>query len=213
MILSIIEVSFFILIFDFYIFNVDILKNLELKITEALKHLKDQLSGIRGGRPSSKLIEDIKVEYFGQKLSIKQLGSISIILPREIQISVWDKTAATAVLKAIESSNLNVGVSTEGSLIRINLPPLSGERREQLVKLAKKEVEEARIEIRGIRDEINKEVNRQFSAKGGSASGGEIKKISEDEKFKLKEKVQKKIDEINKEIDGILENKTREIEE
>ncbi len=181
----------------------DILKNLESKISEALKSLKDQLSGIRGGRPNSKLVEDISLDYFGQKLSVKQLGSINIVPPREIQISVWDKNTASLVLKAIEASNLNVSAVLEGNLIRINLPALSGERRQELSKLAKKETEEARIKMRSGRDEINKEITRQFDEK----------KIGEDEKFKLKDKVQKRIDEVNGEIDGILENKVREIEE
>ena len=83
------------------------------------------------------------------------------------------------------------------------MPSLSGERRQELSKLAKKEAEESKIKIRSARDEINKEITGQF----------ESKKISEDEKFKLKDKVQKRVDEINKEIDGILENKIREIEE
>jgi len=181
----------------------DILKNLELKISEILKHLKDQLSGFRGGRPNAKLVEDISVDYFGEKLLVKQLGSINIIPPREIQISVWDKNSAALVLKTIEASNLNVGAILEGNLIRLNLPALSGERRQELTKLAKKETEEVKIKIRLTRDEVNKEISSQF----------ESKKISENEKFKLKEKVQKRIDELNKEIEGILENKIREIEE
>jgi len=181
----------------------DILKNLELKIAEAIKHFKEQLAGIRGGRPNSKLVEDVPVEYFGQKLTIKQVGSISIVPPREIQISVWDKNAAAAVLKAIESSDLNISANLEGNLIRINLPSLSGERRQELIKVAKKEAEEARIKIRSIRDEINKEINRQF----------EDKKISEDDKFKFKEKIQESIDKANEEIEKILANKIKEIEE
>lgn len=181
----------------------DILKNLEQKTSEAIKYFKNQLLGIRGGRPNSKLVEDILVEYFGQKLPIKQLGSISIILPREIQISVWDKNSALLVSKAIEASNLNIGINLEGNLIRINLPSLSGERRQELIKIAKKETEEAKIEIRGIRDEINKEINSQF----------EKKEIGEDEKFKLKEHVQKDIDKANETIENILNNKIIEIEE
>ncbi len=181
----------------------DILKELEVKTGTAIKHLKDRLSGIRGSRPTSKLIEDIPVEYFGQKLVIKQLGSISVVPPREIQISVWDKNAASAVLKGIEISNLNTTANIEGNLIKINLPPLSGERRQELIKIAKKEAEEIRVRIRNIRDETNKEINRQF----------EEKKISEDDKFKLKEQVQKSIDKTNEEIEKILENKIKEIEE
>jgi len=181
----------------------DILKIFENKINEAIENLKNQLAGIRGGRPTSKLVEDIPVEYFGQKLTIKQLGSINVIPPREIQISVWDKNAGASILKAIESSNLNVSAYLEGNLIKINLPPLSGERRQELIKLTKKEAEETRIKIRNIRDEINKEINRQF----------EEKKITEDDKFKFKEKVQEKINKANEEIEKILENKIKEIEE
>ena len=181
----------------------EIIQDLEFKTAEAIKFFKDQLAGIRGGRPSAKLVEDVSVDYFGQKLSIKQLGSISIIPPREIQISVWDKNSASLVLKAIEAANLNIGANIEGNLIRINLPPLSGERRQELIKIAKKEAEEAKIKIRGIRDEINKETNRQLDEK----------KISEDDKFKLKEKVQASVDKTNEEIEKILENKTKEIEE
>ncbi|MDP3015132.1 MAG: ribosome recycling factor [bacterium] len=181
----------------------NILKDLELKTGEAIKYFKEQLSAIRGGRPNSKLVEDISVEYFGQRLPLKQLGSISIAPPREIQISVWDKDAAAIVLKAIEASNLNISANLEGSLIRISLPALSGERRQELIKIAKKETEEARIKIRGIRDESNKEINRQF----------EEKKIGEDEKFKLKEQIQENINKVNGEIEKILEEKIREITE
>ncbi len=181
----------------------EIIQDLEFKTNEAIKFFKEQLAGIRGGRPNAKLVEDITVDYFDQKLNIKQLGSINILPPREIQISVWDKNAAAAVLKAIESSNLNAGSNLEGNLIRISLPPLSGERRQELIKIVKKEAEEARIKIRSMRDEINKEINRQL----------EEKEISEDQKFKLKEKVQQNIDKINEEIEKILENKIKEIEE
>ncbi len=181
----------------------DILKTLELKTNEVIKHFKEQLTSIRGSRPTPKLVEDILVEYFGQKLAIKQISSINVIPPREIQISVWDKNVASFVLKAIESSNLNVSANIEGNLIRINLPPLSGERRQELIKVTKKEAEETKIKIRGARDEINKKIHQEFE-------GG---KISEDDKFKIKEKVQKNIDKVNEEIEKILENKIKEINE
>jgi ribosome recycling factor len=180
----------------------DILRELELKTAETIKYFKNQLLGIRGGRANVKLVEDIPVEYLEQKLSVKQLGSISIGSPREIQILVWDKGSVTALIKAIESS-LNVGVNPEGNLIRINLPPLSEERRQELIKIVKEEAEEARIKIRFWRDEANKKISRGF----------EDKKITEDDKFKLKEKVQKIIDKTNEEIETILENKTKEIKE
>lgn len=181
----------------------NIIQELELKTSEIIKYFKEQLAGIRGGRPSPKLIEDISVEYFGQKMAIKQLGSISVIPPREIQISVWDKQAIPVISKAVETSNLRLVANTDGNLIRINLPPLSTERREELIKVSKKESEEVRIKIRNLRDEMNKKIS-------ALEEGGEI---NEDQKFKLKESVQKSIDKANEEIGQILENKVKEIEE
>lgn len=181
----------------------DILKDLENHINQSIERFKSQLAGIRGSRPTPKIVEDIQVDYFGQKLTIKQLGSISVIPPREIQIAVWDKQSITNVAKAIESSNLNLSANIEGNLIKISLPPLSQERREELIKAVKKETEETRIKIRSLRDEINKKIVHQL----------EIKEINEDDKFRLKEKVQKLVDEKNKDIDNLLENKIKEIQE
>ncbi len=180
----------------------DFLKELELKSAEIIQHLKDELSGIRGGRPVSKLVEDISVDYFGQKLAIKQLGSISVVLPREIQITVWDKNIAPPIGKAVEAA-LNVGTSIEGNLVRVNLPPLSEERRGELTKVVKKEAEEARIKIRALRDDILKQIKQE-------EEGG---KITEDDKFKLKEQIQKGVDKVNEEIEKSLENKIKEISE
>ena len=180
----------------------DHLKDLELKSAEIVKHFKDELSGIRGGRPVSKLVEDIPVDYFGQKLAIKQLGSISVVLPREIQIAVWDKNIAPTIGRAVEAA-LNVGTNIEGNLVRVNLPPLSEERRGELNKVVKKEAEEARIKIRALRDDVLKRIK----------SEEEEGKITEDDKFKLKEQIQKSVDKMNGEIEKILENKIREISE
>src|SRR3972149_9883807 len=106
------------------------MEEFQLKLYGSIKQRKEQLAGIRGARPNPKLIENIEIEYFGQKLTVKQLGSINIVPPTTIQISAWDKNAVSAIAKAIESSNLNVSANTEGNLIRINLPPLSSERRQ-----------------------------------------------------------------------------------
>ncbi len=178
-------------------------QDLEIKFNEFLEYFKSQLAAIRGSRPSPKLVEDIQVDYFGQKMPLKQLGSISVNLPREILISVWDKQAVGPVSKAIESSNLNVSANIDGTLIRINLPPLSSERRQELIKIIKKESEETRIKIRSLRDETNKKINQQEES-------GEI---TEDQKFKLKEQIQKAVDKANDNIESMLEKKIKEIEE
>ncbi|MEK7555277.1 MAG: ribosome recycling factor [Patescibacteria group bacterium] len=181
----------------------DIIKDLQIKIDESIQYFKNQISSIRGGRPTPKLVENISVDYLGQKLSIRQLGSIIIVPPREIQISVWDKQGVANVAKAIESSNLNISANIEGNLIRINLPPLSQERRLELIKVAKKESEETKIKIRSFRDETNKKISHQLEQGG----------ITEDDKFKLKEEAQKLVDKSNEEIEKLLGNKVKEIEE
>ncbi|MEE8131798.1 MAG: ribosome recycling factor [Candidatus Paceibacterota bacterium] len=181
----------------------DIIKDLETKIDGAIQYFKEQLAGIRGGRPTPKLVEDIPVDYLEQKLTVKQLGSISIVPPREIQISVWDKQGVANVVKAIESSSLSITANIEGNLIRINLPPLSQERRLELVKIVKKEAEETKIKIRSFRDETNKKISHQL----------EQGEINEDDKFRLKEEAQKLVDKSNEEVERVLENKIKEIEE
>lgn len=174
---------------------------LEIKIKEALNYFKEQLAAIRGNKPTPKLVEDILADSYGAKMPIKQLASIAIVLPREIQITPWDRQNIQSIAKAVESSNLNVSANINGNLIRINLPSLSQERREEIIKIVKKESEKTRIKIRHLRDEANKEINRQEES-------GEITK---DQKFKTKDKIQKSVDAANKEIETTLEKKIKEI--
>ncbi len=181
----------------------DILKESENKIKGFVDALKQQLLGMRSNRPSPKMVEDILVEAYGQRMTIKQLGAISVLPPAQIQIAVWDKGIISAVAKAVESSDLRVSANIEGNVIRINLPPLSDERRKELIKVVKKEVEETKIKIRSSRDEINKKTSHEFDEG----------RIAEDEKFRLKEKIQEIVDAANKNLDDILENKIKEINE
>lgn len=162
---------------------------------------KKELSAVRGNRPSPALVENLKVDYFGQPLTIKQLGSISVIPPREIDINVWDKNAVPGIVKAVEVAGLSANF--EGKLIKINLPPLTEERRQELIKNVRKIAENFRIQLRHQRDEANKEITRSFEAK----------EISEDQKFKLKEETQKNVDSANQEIEDILNKKTKELQE
>ncbi len=165
--------------------------------------LKKAYSGVRASRPNTALVEDLKVEYYGQVMPVKQLGTVGVRPPREIDIQVWDQNAVPLVVKAIESSSLNLSANVTGNSIRINLPELSRERREELTKYVKKITEEHRIQLRHLRDEANKKVQSSFDT-------GEI---AEDQKFKLKESIQKEVDKINEEVEKLLENKIREIEE
>ena len=173
------------------------IKEFEAELQAAVGHFKDECSGIRTNRPSSRLVEDVKVEYFGQMTPVKQLGSIMIIPPREMAVSVWDRGAATEVAKAIESANLGLSVSVDGSTVRLALPLLTDERRTELIKLAKALAEKERIKIRGFRDDVNKKIKSQ--------------EIDEDMQYRMKESVQKATDAANAAIEALLEAKIREI--
>lgn len=179
----------------------DVIKDLESKLQGIAVALKQEFAGIRTNRPTTKLVEDIKVDYFGQQMPVKALGSIGIMPPREIDINVWDKNALAAVVKAIEDSKIGLTPNTDGNLIRLNLPVLTDERRRELEKLVKNLVEQARIKVRGFRDDANKRVEQDFKDK----------KIGEDQKFKNREQVQKAVDKTNVEIENLLLGKIKEI--
>ncbi|MCL4399901.1 ribosome recycling factor [Patescibacteria group bacterium] len=170
---------------------------------EILGNLKRALSGVRTSRPNTALFEDIKVEYYGGLVPIKQLGTVGVHPPREIDIQVWDQSAIPSVVKAIESSSLNLSANVAGNSIKIFLPELSEERRNELIKYVKKMTEEHKIQVRHVRDEANKSLEKSFDE-------GEV---TEDQKFKTKERIQKEVDKINGEIEKLLEAKIKEIEE
>ena len=122
--------------------------------------LHKELGSFRTNRPTSALVEDLKVNYFDQLTPLKQLASINIIPPREINIQVWDKSAVNNVIKAIETSSLGLSASADGNAIRVHLPELSEERRGELIKFIKKMTEEYRIRLRHLRDETNKTIQK-----------------------------------------------------
>jgi len=179
----------------------DIITDFKSQLDSVLISLKKELALLRSNRPSPALIEDIKVSCYNQILTIKQLGSISVIPPREINVYVWDKEVISNVMKALETSGYGFSVQNEGSLIRVFLPELSEERRKELLKKAKQITEEHRIKIRNLRDEVNKKIQKDF----------EERRINEDLKFKFREKVQKEVDQTNAEVEKLLESKIKEI--
>ncbi|KKU15168.1 MAG: Ribosome-recycling factor [Parcubacteria group bacterium GW2011_GWB1_45_9] len=172
-------------------------------LSKIVESLRNELIGTRGNRPSPKMIENIPVDAYGQKMTVKQLGSITIVPPREIDITVWDKEAVNFVAKAVEASPLGVTANVEGNLIRLNLPTLTEERKKEIIKMVKSTAEEHRIKIRAARDEANKKIK----------DDERDKKINEDESFKLKEKVQKSVNDANKKIEEVVLAKIKEIEE
>lgn len=136
-------------------------------------------------------------------LSIRELGSLSLLPPRTIQVTVWDPSAVPAVMKALESAHLGLSMTNDGNSIRATLSSLGNERREELSKLVKKASEAARIQIRGRRDEAMKHLKDSENKK----------EITEDDAFKSKEKIQKATDKANGEVEAITEAKLAELGE
>lgn len=175
------------------------LDDIKRKMDGAINSLKHNFTGLRTGRASPALVENIKVEVYGSDMPLQQLGSISTPEPRTIAINVWDKASVAAVDKAIRASGLGLNPTVDGQNIRIHLPPLTEDRRKELVKVASKASEDAKVSVRNVRRD------------GMEAIKKIGKTISEDEARGLEEKVQKLTDEHIKLIDAELEKKNKEI--
>ena len=175
--------------------------DLKPKFEKIVEHLKNEVASLRTGRATPALVEDLEVDYFGSKTPLKAVASISSPEPRSLVIQPWDKNAIQPIEKAIQSSSLGLNPVTDRDVIRLSIPPLTEERRKELVKLLGRYLEEARIKVRRDREEAVKEVDRKEKAK----------EISEDEKFREKSEVQKQVDEINKKIEDMGVSKEKEI--
>jgi len=177
------------------------MEELKNKFSEVVVWLGEAYSGIRSGQATPALLDSIKVENYGSKMPINQVGSIGVEDARTLRVSTWDAGVIPAVEKAINEADLGVSVSTDSAGLRISFPELTSERRDQLLKLAKQKLEDARVSVRSIRDEAIKVVDRQ--QKEGD--------ISEDEKFNQKDAIQKLVDEVNRELELLFATKEVEI--
>ncbi len=171
-----------------------------LKTNEAVQR---EFSTIRTGRASSALVEGIKVDYYGTSTPLKQLSNISTPDPKLIVIQPWDTSILGEIEKAILKSDLGITPLNDGRVIRLGIPQLTQERREELVKVIKKMAEDGRISIRAIRREINERIKKLEKDKI----------VTEDESFKSTEEVQKLTDKHIKEIDELLAKKEKELME
>lgn len=169
---------------------------------KALEHLKKELRGIRTGRASPALIEFVKVDYYGTQSDLKSLASISVPEPTQLLIRPFDAASVPEIKKAIESSGLGLNPMPEGKQLRINLPPLSGDRRKQLVGHCKKLAEETKVQIRIARRDGNKHAD-------GLKAGNHF---PEDELEKLKNEVQELLKKYEGETDKLTAEKTKEVE-
>lgn len=181
----------------------EILEKFKNELSKIEELLKIEISSLRIGRASPALVENILVDCYGSKMPIKQLASISAPEPRTLTIEPWDKKILPDLEKAILTSNLGLSPIVDKNLIRINIPALTEERRTAILKILNSKLEEARIKLRSSRDRAIKEAGELF----------DDKKITEDEKFKMKEEVQKTMDLMNDNLEKLLKLKEREIKE
>ena len=176
-------------------------KELSDKMSKAMDMLDREFSGLRTGRASTHLLDPVVVEVYGSKMPISQVGTVSTPDAKTITVQVWDKAMVKTVEKAIADANLGVNPSSDGQLIRMNLPPLSEDRRKDLVKLAHKYGENTKIALRNVRrDGMDK---LKLMEKGNS--------ISKDEHHSHSEEVQKITDEFIGKVDKNVSSKESEI--
>lgn len=172
--------------------------------TEA-KRISDWLSGefssIRTGRATPALLDSVQVESYGSRVPLKSVGAIGVEDPRTLKISLWDRSQVKAVESGIQAANLGVSVTSDGANLRISFPELTSDKRKILLKLANDKTEEAKISLRKEREKVWNDIQEQEEAKS----------ISEDEKFRLKEELQKIIDEEGKKLEALKEKKEAEI--
>jgi ribosome recycling factor len=176
--------------------------NISDKLKEVNEWLQKEYAGIRTGQASPILLDSIKVESYGTFVPVNQVGSVNIEDARTLRVSVWDKSAVSALEKAIRDADLGVSTVADSDGVRVIFPELTSERRVQLMKLAKSKLEDARISVRAVRDEVMKAIDKQ--QKDGD--------ISEDERFSQKEKVQSQVDAANKTLEALFDKKEAELQ-
>ena len=167
----------------------------------ALENLKHDLAGLRTGRASTALLDPIQVEVYGANMPINQVATVSVPEPRLISVQVWDRSNISAVEKAIRSAGLGINPITDGQMIRLPIPDLTEERRKELAKLAGQYAEKAKIAIRNVRRD-GMEALKEDEKK---------KDISEDDRKRSEDEVQKLTDRFIGEVDAAAENKEKEI--
>jgi len=176
-------------------------KDLEHKMEVSFDHAKKEFAGLRTGRATVALLEPVVVEAYGSNMPLNQVASVSVPEPRLLSVSVWDKGLAKSVEKAIRESNLGLNPVSHGTLIRVPIPPLTSERRAELIKVAHKYAEHARVAVRNVRREGNETLKKM--EKDGN--------ISQDEHHNFADEVQKMTDSFVSKIDEALKSKEAEI--
>lgn len=178
------------------------LKPLQAKTAAALEWVKKEFSSIRTGRATPAILDAVTVESYGTKMTIQQIASVSIEDARTLRISPYDASQAKEIEKAIALSNLGLSVAVDERGLRVIFPELTAERRTAFLKVAKEKLEEARKKIRSFRDDVWKDI--QDKERKGL--------VREDEKFRMKDSMQKVVDDASKSLDDLYSRKEKEIQ-
>jgi len=173
------------------------------KMDKAISVLKDELAGVRTGRATPALLQRVVVDYYGTPVPIQQLASFSVPEPRTLMISPFDRNAIASMEKSIMSSDLGITPSNDGTVIRLSFPPLTEERRKELIKLVHHRGEEGRVAVRNIRRHSKEELEK-LEREGG---------ISEDDLVRSEKELQKLTDKHISDIDDVVAHKDAELKE
>ena len=174
-----------------------IFKEAEQSMKKAVEYFKNEIAGFRTGRASTKLVEDLKVEYYGSKMPLKQIATIMVPEHNQIVIQPWDQNAVNEIEKAVREY-LNLNPTVQGNIVRITLPPPTEERRKEMVRLLHKLAEEARVAIRNVRREAKDKLE-------------DLEGVSEDEIRRLLDRLQKLTDKYIQMVNELAEAKEKEI--
>ncbi|MBN2120447.1 MAG: ribosome recycling factor [Candidatus Omnitrophica bacterium] len=181
----------------------DLFKSTEENMKKAQEATEREFAELKTGRANPKMVEGIHVNYYGTPTLLKEIASISIPEARLIVIHPWDPSVISDIEKAILQSNLGITPSNDGKIIRLSVPALSTERRTELVKIVRKIAEEGKVSIRTVRKEVNEKAKELEKAK----------KISEDDRFRAQDEIQKITDKYTKQMDALLQDKEKELRE
>jgi len=177
------------------------LDNVKPEFLKVIEHLEKELKNMRSGRANSAVVEDVRVEAYGQMMELKGMAAISVPDAKTIQIEPWDKSVVKDIEKALIAANLGMSPNVSGTVIRLNVPQMTEETRRDAVKIISQKGEHARVGIRSVREAIRSAIEKQEKEK----------LISEDEKFRLNEQLDKITKEQNDKIGVIVKDKEEEM--
>lgn len=169
--------------------------------TAVIDFLKNDIQGLRTGRATTAIVEDISVEAYGSRQPMKAVGTIQVADAKTVTIEPWDKGLFPAIEKGIRESSLGLNPVNDGRMIRLTLPELTSERRNELVKVLHQKSEHAKVSLRKVREDVRSKI----------AAAEKEKEIREDEKFKLQDELEKLVKQFNEEVEKVVANKEKEI--